>query len=50
LVGGGGAVRQRRAYARTGAITGVVDDLVERSEQVWSEHDAGTTPLWGRST
>jgi glutamate---cysteine ligase / carboxylate-amine ligase len=37
---GGGAVQQRAAYARTGAIEGVVDDLVERSEAVWAGWDA----------
>ena len=37
---GGGAVEQRAAFARTGAIEGVVDDLVERSEAVWTSRDA----------
>jgi carboxylate-amine ligase len=37
---GGGAVQQRAAYARSGAIEGVVDDLVERSEAVWTSRDA----------
>ena len=37
---GGGAVQQRAAYARTGTIEGVVDDLVERSEAVWTSRDA----------
>ena len=47
---GGGAVQQRAAYDRTGAIEGVVDDLVERSEAVWTSRDvrqvtqAGDTP------
>jgi carboxylate-amine ligase len=44
LLGGGGAVHQRRAFVRGGGIAGVVDDLVLRSERVWAEHDVGTTP------
>jgi carboxylate-amine ligase len=50
VLGGGGAVRQRQAFARAGGIEGVVDDLVVRSERVWAEHDAATTPATGKTT
>jgi hypothetical protein len=43
-------VRQRQAFARAGGIEGVVDDLVVRSERVWAEHDAATTPATGKTT
>jgi carboxylate-amine ligase len=35
LLGATGAARQRAAYERTGALEGVVADLVERTEAVW---------------
>jgi hypothetical protein len=34
-------VLQRAAYARTGMIHGVVDDLVRRSEAVWAGAPSG---------
>jgi carboxylate-amine ligase len=33
---GGGAVRQRAAYERTGEVRGVVDDLLARTEASWN--------------
>ena len=30
-----GASRQRAAYERSGSLTGVVDDVVERTNQWW---------------
>ncbi|MFC4784689.1 carboxylate-amine ligase [Nocardioides sp. MAHUQ-72] len=44
---GGGAVRQLEAYRRAGSLDGVVDDLVLRSEAVWSGLDAGVSPRRG---
>jgi carboxylate-amine ligase len=41
VLAGGGAVLQRAAYARTGMIHGVVDDLVRRSEAVWAGAPSG---------
>ncbi|WP_180933576.1 hypothetical protein [Nocardioides ungokensis] len=49
LDGGGGAVRQRAAYARVGSIEGVVDDLVERSEAVWATGGAREAPRGRRN-
>ncbi|MCW2766862.1 MAG: putative enzyme [Nocardioides sp.] len=37
---GTGATRQRAAFERLGTIEAVVDDLVERSEDVWRDPDA----------
>ena len=36
VTAGGGAVRQRAAYERTGAVSGVVDDLLARTEASWN--------------
>jgi carboxylate-amine ligase len=44
VVAGGGAVRQRAAYERTGEVSGVVDDLVARTEGSW-KHSLDTGSL-----
>ena len=35
VLAGSGASRQRAAYERSGSVTGVVDDVVERTKQGW---------------
>ena len=49
VLAGAGAARQRAAYLRTGAIAGVVDDLVHRSEAVWASRHAPEAPGSGET-
>jgi carboxylate-amine ligase len=37
-----GAARQRAAYERTGEVTGVVDDLIARTELSWDARDSAS--------
>jgi carboxylate-amine ligase len=43
LSAGGGAVRQRAAFERTGEVSGVVDDLISRTEASWNPSLPTTT-------
>jgi carboxylate-amine ligase len=45
ILHGGGAARQRAAYERSGTVQGVVDDLIDRTERSWRDHDIPTGRL-----